>query len=118
MYPGLHAKTHPDQPAIVMARSGDIVTYRELDERSNRLAHLLRAIGLGRGDHYAVFMENHPRFVECGAAGERSGLYYTNVNSFLTAGRTRLYPQQQRVEGADRVRGKARRGARGAARLP
>jgi long-chain acyl-CoA synthetase len=86
MYPGLHAKTRPDQPAIVMARSGDIVTYRELDERSNRLAHLLRAIGLGRGDHYAVFMENHPRYVECDAAGERSGLYYTNVNSFLTAG--------------------------------
>jgi long-chain acyl-CoA synthetase len=86
MYPGLQAKARPDQPAIVMARSGDIVTYRELDERSNRLAHLLRAIGLRRGDHYAVFMENHPRYIECGAAGERSGLYYTNVNSFLTAG--------------------------------
>ena len=86
MYPGLQAKTRPDQPAIVMARSGDIVTYRELDERSNRLAHLLRAIGLRRGDHYAVFMENHPRYIECGAAGERSGLYYTDVNSFLTAG--------------------------------
>ncbi len=86
MYPGLQAKTRPDQPAIVMARSGDIVTYRQLDERSNRLAHLLRAIGLRRGDHYAVFMENHPRYIECGAAGERTGLYYTNVNSFLTAG--------------------------------
>ena len=30
-------------------------------------------------------MENHSRFVECCAAGERSGLYYTCVNSFLTA---------------------------------
>jgi long-chain acyl-CoA synthetase len=86
MYPGLHAKARPDQPAIVMARSGETVTYRELDERSNRLAHLLRAVGLRRGDHYAVFMENHPRYIECSAAGERSGLYYTNVNSFLTAG--------------------------------
>jgi long-chain acyl-CoA synthetase len=86
MYPGLMAKTRPDQPAIVMARSGETVTYRQLDERSNRLAHLLRAAGLKRGDHYAVFLENHPRFVECDAAGERAGLYYTNVNSFLTAG--------------------------------
>ncbi len=86
MYPGLHAVVRPDQPAVVMARSGETVTYRELDERSNRLAHLLRAIGLGRGDHFAVFMENHSRYLECGAAGERSGLYYTNVNSFLTAG--------------------------------
>ena len=30
-------------------------------------------------------MENHPRFIECCSAGERSGLYYTAVNSFLTA---------------------------------
>ena len=86
MYPGLHALARPDQPAIVMARSGETVTYRQLEARSNRLAHLLRALGLERGDHYAVFMENHPRYIECDAAGERSGLYYTNVNSFLTAG--------------------------------
>ena len=45
----------------------------------------MRAIGLKRLDHYAIFMENHPRFVESCAAGERSGLYYTAVNSFLTA---------------------------------
>ena len=86
MYPGLQAKIRPDQPAIVMARSGETITYRELDERSNRLAHLLRAARLERGDHYSVFMENHPRFVECGAAAERAGLYCTNINSFLTAG--------------------------------
>ena len=86
MYPGLHAIARPDQPAIVMARSGETVTYRELEARSNRLAHLLRSVGLNRGDHYALFMENHPRYIECDAAGERSGLYFTNVNSFLTAG--------------------------------
>src|SRR5580704_11272132 len=68
-----------------MAQSGETVTYRELEARSNRLAHLLRAAGLRRLDHYAVLMENHIRFVECCAAGERSGLYYTSVNSFLTA---------------------------------
>ena len=85
MYPGLHAIARADHPAVVMARSGETVTYRELEARSNRLAHLLRAVGLRRGDHYAVFLENHPRFIECDAAGERSGLYFTNVNSFLTA---------------------------------
>jgi long-chain acyl-CoA synthetase len=85
MYPGLHAVARAAQPAIIMAGSGETVTYRELEARSNRLAHLLRAAGLKRRDHYAVLMENHPRFIECDAAGERSGLYYTNVNSFLTA---------------------------------
>ncbi len=85
MYPGLSAGTHPDQPAVIMAESGETVTYRELEGRSNRLAHLLRSLGLKRLDHYAIFMENHPRFVECCAAGDRSGLYYTAINSFLTA---------------------------------
>ena len=86
MYPGLHAQARADQPAIIMAGSGETITYRELEARSNRLAHLLRAAGLKRLDHYAIFMENHPRYIECCAAGERSGLYYTAVNSFLTAG--------------------------------
>jgi long-chain acyl-CoA synthetase len=85
MYPGRHAEARADQPAIVMGRSGETITYREFEARSNRLAHLLRAIGLRRLDHYAIFMENHPRYVECCAAGERSGLYYTAVNSYLTA---------------------------------
>jgi long-chain acyl-CoA synthetase len=86
MYPGLHAVTRPSQPAIVMAGSGETVTYRELEARSNRLAHLLRAVGLKRLDHYAIFMENHARYIECGAAGDRSGLYFTCINSFLTPG--------------------------------
>ncbi len=86
MYLGLQAVARPDQPAVIMARSGETITYRELEARSNRLAHLLRARGLNRLDQYAVLMENHPRFFECCAAGERSGLYYTNVDSFLTAG--------------------------------
>jgi long-chain acyl-CoA synthetase len=86
MYPGQHAVQRADQPAVIMAGSSETVTYRELEARSNRLAHLLRAVGLKRLDHYAIFMENHPRFIECCAAGERSGLYYTAVNSFLTAG--------------------------------
>ena len=31
-------------------------------------------------------MENHPRYLECGVAGERAGLYSTRCNSYLTAG--------------------------------
>jgi len=85
MYPGLIAKDRPDHPAFIMAGTGEAVGYDELDRRSNRLAHLLRRHGLARLDHYAVFMENNGRYLECCAAGERSGLYYTCVNSYLTA---------------------------------
>jgi long-chain acyl-CoA synthetase len=56
-----------------MAGSGQTLTYSELDRWSNRLAHLLRANGLRRLDHFAVFMENNIRYAECCAAGERAG---------------------------------------------
>ncbi len=85
MYPGQHPALHPDRAAIIMAGSGETVTYAEYERRTNRLAHLLRAEGLQRLDHYAIFMENHVRYPECCGAGERSGLYYTCINSYLTA---------------------------------
>ncbi|HEB90076.1 MAG TPA: acyl-CoA synthetase [Deltaproteobacteria bacterium] len=85
MYPGTHAEQRPDHPAIVMGRSGEVVTYAELEERSNRLARHWRSIGLREGDHVAVFAENHPRYMEVVWAGLRSGLYVTAINSFLTA---------------------------------
>jgi long-chain acyl-CoA synthetase len=84
MYTGIQAHLRPLQPAFIMAATGESVTYRELEKRSNRLAHLFRKAGLRRLDHYSVFMENNSRYLEACGAGERSGLYYTCVNSFLT----------------------------------
>ncbi len=85
MYPGSHAQTTPDKPAYVMAHSGEVVTYRQLDERSNQCAHLFRALGLRPGDNVALCMENHPRFFEVVWAAQRAGLYYTAISSRLTA---------------------------------
>jgi long-chain acyl-CoA synthetase len=86
MYTGKQAKLRPLQPAFIMASTGETVTYRELEARSNRLAHLFRRRGLKRLDHYAIFMENNSRYLESCSAGERSGLYFTCVNSYLTSG--------------------------------
>jgi long-chain acyl-CoA synthetase len=83
MYSGVHAATRAAQPAFIMASSGETVSFGELEARANRLTHLLRAHGLRNGDHYAIFMENNPRFLECCGAGERAGLYYTCINSYL-----------------------------------
>ena len=85
MYTGKQARLRPLQPAFIMASTGETVTYRELDGRSNRLAHLFRSRGRKRLDHYAIFMENNGRYLEACGAGERSGLYFTCVNSYLTA---------------------------------
>src|SRR6202171_542040 len=84
MYTGKHAHLRPRQPAFIMANSGEAVSYAELEARSNRLAHLFRQRGLKRLDHYAIFMENNSRYLEACGAGERSGLYFTCVNSYLT----------------------------------
>ena len=98
MYTGVHAKLRPLQPAFIMAESGESVTYAELEARSNRLAHFLRRQGLKRLDHYAVFMENNSRYVEACGAGERSGLYYTCVNSYLTAAETAYILQNSQAK--------------------
>jgi long-chain acyl-CoA synthetase len=85
VYPRVHAATSPDKAALIMATSGEVVTYRELDERSCRLARLFWDAGLRAGDHAAIFMENHSRYFEVAWAALRSGLYLTPVSSYLTA---------------------------------
>jgi long-chain acyl-CoA synthetase len=83
MFARQHALEHPDQPAIIMASSGETVTFAEYEARCNATAQLLRAAGLQRGDHIAVFMENQPRLLEIEGAAERAGLYYTLINIYL-----------------------------------
>jgi long-chain acyl-CoA synthetase len=85
MWPGHHAATRPDHAALIMAGSGERLTYRELDDRSNQLAQLFAAAGLGFGDHVAFFLENHPRYLEILWAAQRSGIAYTAISSQLTA---------------------------------
>ena len=118
MYTGKHAKLRPLQPAFIMASTGEAVTYRELEARCNRLAHLFRKQGLRRLDHYSIFMENNNRYLEACGAGERSGLYYTCVNSYLTPVELAYILDQQRVAHPDHVQGKARRGARSDQGMP
>ncbi|MDR3497800.1 MAG: AMP-binding protein [Parvibaculum sp.] len=86
MHPHIHAKTSPDKPAYIMAATGETVTFKELDERSNQLAHLFRAAGLKAGDSIAIFMDNNVRYFEICWAAQRAGLYFTAISSRLTAG--------------------------------
>jgi acyl-CoA synthetase (AMP-forming)/AMP-acid ligase II len=83
--PGAHVATRGDAPAVIMADAGTVVTYRELDERSQRVAQLLFAAGLRPGDHIAVMLENHPRYFELFWGAQRAGLYTTPINWHLKA---------------------------------
>lgn len=85
MYATKYATQHPNRPAFIMASTGETISLDEFESRSNRLAHLLLAHGLGPGDHFSIFMENNNRYLESCGAGERSGHHYTCINSYLTA---------------------------------
>ncbi|MCX6529868.1 MAG: AMP-binding protein [Actinobacteria bacterium] len=85
MYPGDFAQSTPNKPAYIMASTGEIVTYKQLDDSANRLANLLRASGFEVGDHIAICMENHPRFFEVIWGCHYAGLIYTACSSRLTS---------------------------------
>src|SRR5215472_3375825 len=82
--PATYAATHPDRPAVITS-SGRVVTFAELEDRSCRLGQALFAYGLRTGDHVAVLLPNDHRTHEVIFGLQRSGLYYTLVNTHLAA---------------------------------
>ncbi len=89
MSPAEIAAETPQKIAYIMAETGETVTYLELEAAANQGAQLLRSLGLQRGDHIAILLENHPRFFQICWAAQRSGIYYTAISWRL---------QQQEVE--------------------
>lgn len=85
MFPGTHAVTMPDKPAVIMAGTGRQMTYRELDDSSRQLAVALRDLGLVTGDVIAMLSDNAAECFTIYWAALRSGLYLTAVNFHLTA---------------------------------
>ncbi|PKZ65584.1 acyl-CoA synthetase [Gordonia terrae] len=85
MYPGAHLSTRPHDPAVIMADSGETVTFTQLETRSIQIARALADRGLRPGDHLAVLATNTARIFDIYWAAMRSGLYLTMVNWHLTA---------------------------------
>lgn len=84
MFPGSVALQDPNRPAVIMAATGAITTFAELDARANALSHVLRNAGLKIGDHIAFCLENHPRYFEILWGCHYAGLIYTACSSRLT----------------------------------
>ncbi len=84
-HPFHHARANPDKAAYVMARSGEVVTYGQLEARSNQGAQLFRSLGLKRGDAIALLLDNNARFFEICWAAQRAGLFYTALSTRLSA---------------------------------
>ena len=60
MHLGELAAKSPDKAAYVIAESGAITTFKQLNDYSMQASQLFRKLGLNRGDHIAILLENHP----------------------------------------------------------
>ena len=84
MHLGVHAAAHPDKPALIMAGTGETITYAQLDAEANRVSRVLREAGLEAGDHVAWSLENHRHFLSLAWGAYYAGLVYTPMSSRLT----------------------------------
>ncbi|MBK4999693.1 acyl-CoA synthetase [Pseudomonas sp. S31] len=81
MHPFIHASEQPDAAACILASTQQVLTYGELDARANQGAHLLRSLGLRRGDTVAVVLGNDFEMFVAAWATQRIGLYMTAVST-------------------------------------
>ena len=85
VYAADQAVLDPNGPALIFEPSGHVVSWSAYEKTANQVAHLLRQTGLAKGDHIALFMENIPEVLLAEAGAERTGVYFTPVNSYLSA---------------------------------
>jgi len=59
---------------------GRRLTYAQMDERANRLAHHLASVGVGPGDHVGIYALNSPEWVETAWAVFKVRAVWVNIN--------------------------------------
>ncbi|MFJ2510968.1 amino acid adenylation domain-containing protein [Streptomyces griseoviridis] len=79
------AATHPD--AVALTYGDEEVTYRELDERANRLAHHLVSLGAGLGTFVGLLLERGANAVTALLAVLKAGAAYLPLDPGYPAGR-------------------------------
>ncbi len=75
------AVTWPDKTAWVFDATDDRLTFADLADRVEALAGSLHALGVRRGDHVAVMLENQPEFPLTWLALARLGAVLVPVNT-------------------------------------
>src|SRR5207247_4239455 len=72
------ARHRPERSAYVIGP--ERVTYRRLNAMANRLAHALRALGVGRGDRVATLAENRVEYPAIYFAVAKLGAIHVPIN--------------------------------------
>lgn len=78
------AQQKPDTPAVIIAETGEQVSFGSLHARSARLAQHL-AERLPQGGVIAILLGNRLEYLEVCFAARRAGLYYVPISTHLTA---------------------------------
>jgi amino acid adenylation domain-containing protein len=89
------AARHPEAVAVVCG--GAALTYGELNAAANRLARLLRSLGIGPGDFVAVHLERRPEMIPALLGILKSGAAYVPVETSLPEARIRFILEALRV---------------------
>ena len=77
------AITNPDDIAVIDER-GEL-TYKELHERSNALAHAFAERGIGPDDGVGIMARNHRGFIEATLAAAKVGASSLYLNTMFAA---------------------------------
>ena len=85
-----------DRPALHDPQSGRRWTYRTLNAAANRLAHALRADGVGKNDVVMFALLNSPEFIFCYLAAHKVGAIACPVNYRQGAGEIALVIEDSR----------------------
>jgi fatty-acyl-CoA synthase len=81
----LHAAERPEHAALIVERTGERVSYRELETRVLRSAAALAELGVARGDRVALALPSEPLYLELYFAAARIGAITIPLNTRLTA---------------------------------
>jgi fatty-acyl-CoA synthase len=80
-----HAADRPEQAALVVERTGERISYRELDARVRRVASALAALGVAHGDRVALALPSEALYLELYFAIALVGAIAIPLNTRLTA---------------------------------
>lgn len=81
-----HARRMPDKAACILAETGEVMTYAEMEASANQGARLMRDLGLKRGDVVAVVLENGFETFRIAWAAQRIGVFLTSLSTKSSVG--------------------------------
>lgn len=77
-----HAKTRPDATAFQYL--GVSISWKQLDQYGNRFAHVLKNLGLKKGDVLGIHLPNTPQYVVGLLGAAKAGVIVSGVSPLLT----------------------------------